>query len=80
MSASSPVATRPSRKPFPTITFGGQFMGMLVMVALGFIPGYVLAMILKSFGILRASEPVQEMGMDVEIQNTAYPEGMTSQL
>ena len=64
----------------PTITFSGQFMGMLVMVALGFIPGYVLAMILKSFGILRASDPIQEMGMDVEIENTAYPEGMTSQL
>ena len=64
----------------PTITFGGQFMGMLVMVALGFIPGYVLAMILKGFGILRASEPVQEMGMDVEIENTAYPEGMASNL
>ena len=64
----------------PTITFSGQFMGMLVMVALGFIPGYVLAMILKGFGILRASEPIQEMGMDVEIENTAYPEGMASQL
>ncbi len=64
----------------PTITFGGQFMGMLVMVALGFIPGYVLAMILKGFGVLRASEPIQEMGMDVEVENTAYPEGMASNL
>ncbi len=62
----------------PTISFGGQFMGMLVMVALGFIPGYVLAMILKAIGILRASEPIQEMGMDVEVENTAYPEGMSS--
>jgi ammonia channel protein AmtB len=64
----------------PTATFSGQFMGMLVMVALGFIPGYVLAMILKGFGVLRASDPVQEMGMDVEIENTAYPEGMASEL
>ena len=64
----------------PTITFGGQFMGMLVMVALGFIPGYVLAMILKGLGVLRASEPIQEMGMDVEVENTAYPEGMASDL
>jgi len=64
----------------PTITFGGQFMGMLVMVALGFIPGYVLAMILKGLGVLRASEPIQEMGMDIEVENTAYPEGMASNL
>ena len=64
----------------PTITFSGQFMGMLVMVALGFIPGYVVALILKALGILRASEPVQEMGMDIEIENTAYPEGMASDL
>ena len=70
----------PFSESVPTITFGGQFMGMLVMVALGFIPGYVIAMILKSFGILRASEPIQEMGMDVEVQNTAYPEGMASNL
>ena len=70
----------PFSESIPTITFGGQFWGMLVMVALGFIPGYVLAMILKWCGVLRASEPIQEMGMDVEVQNTAYPEGMASDL
>ena len=64
----------------PTVTFSGQFMGTLVMVALGFIPGYVIALILKGFGVLRASDPVQELGMDVEIENTAYPEGMASDL
>lgn len=70
----------PFSESVPTITFSGQFMGMLVMVALGFIPGYVLAMILKSFGVLRASEPIQEMGMDIEVENTAYPETMSSNL
>lgn len=64
----------------PTITFTGQLLGCLVMIALGFIPGYVLAMIFKSLGILRASEPVQEMGMDTEIANTAYPEHLQSDL
>ena len=64
----------------PTVTFSGQFMGTLVMVALGLIPGYVIALILKGFGVLRASDPVQELGMDVEIENTAYPEGMASDL
>ena len=70
----------PFAEGVPTATFSGQFMGMLVMVALGFIPGYVIALILKGFGVLRASDPVQEMGMDVEIENTAYPEGMVSDL
>ncbi len=58
----------------PPISFGGQFMGMLVMAALGFIPGYVLSLIMKVMGILRASEGVQLAGMDVEIRNDAYPE------
>ena len=62
----------------PAITFYGQFMGMLVMVALGFIPGYVCAMILKGFGILRASDGVQEVGMDVEVNADAYPEEIRS--
>ena len=58
----------------PTITFMGQFKGMLVMVALGFVPGYVLALILNAFGILRASDGVQRAGMDVDINADAYPE------
>ena len=60
----------------PTVTFMGQFKGMIVMVLLGFIPGLVLAYILKAAGVLRASDPVQEMGMDVEIANDAYPEAI----
>ena len=70
----------PFSDAIPTITFTGQLLGCLVMIALGFIPGYVLATILKSLGLLRASEPVQEMGMDVEIANAAYPESIKSDL
>ncbi len=62
----------------PAITFGGQFMGMLVMVALGFIPGYVLSLVLKMLGILRAGDGVQKAGMDVEIPVPAYPENIRS--
>lgn len=58
----------------PPITFFGQFQGMLVMVALGFIPGYVLAWILKACGVLRASDGVQKVGMDTELTLPAYPE------
>ena len=62
----------------PTVTFMGQLKGTIVMVLLGFIPGLVLAYILKAAGVLRASDPVQEMGMDVEIENDAYPEAIQS--
>ena len=64
----------------PTVTFMGQFKGMIVMVLLGFIPGYALAWLFKSMGILRASDGVQEAGMDVEIHATAYPEQIKSDL
>ena len=60
----------------PEITFFGQFVGMIVMVLLGFIPGYLLAWLFNALGILRASDPVQEIGMDVEIDAHAYPEDM----
>ena len=60
----------------PTATFGGQFMGMLVMVALGFIPGYVLGGLFKALKMLRSSDAVQETGLDLEIENAAYPESI----
>ena len=52
----------------------GQFKGMIVMLLLGFIPGFVFAWLFKAMGILRASDGVQEVGMDVEIEAMAYPE------
>ncbi len=58
----------------PPISFYGQFIGMIVMMLIGFVPGYVLSYIFKMCGILRASDGVQRAGMDVEIQNDAYPE------
>ena len=53
-------------------------MGMLVMLALGFIPGYVISLIMKKIGILRASDGVQQVGMDVEVVGSAYPEEIKS--
>ena len=58
----------------PTITFGGQFKGMIVMFLLGFVPGFAFGWLFKVLGILRASDGVQEVGMDVEIEAMAYPE------
>jgi ammonia channel protein AmtB len=63
----------------PAVTFVGQFKGMIVMVLLGFIPGYVLAWVFRKLGILRASDNVQEVGMDVEIAALAYPEEIKSE-
>ncbi len=68
----------PFAEGIPTVTFSGQFMGMLVMVALGFIPGFVIATILKAFGILRASDGVQMAGMDTDLNADAYPEEIKS--
>ena len=62
----------------PPISFYGQFMGMIVMILIGFVPGYVLSYIFKICGVLRASDGVQIAGMDVEVQNDAYPEQIKS--
>jgi len=58
----------------PAITFMGQFKGMIVMLLLGLVPGFVFGWLFKTLGILRSSDGVQEVGMDVEIENMAYPE------
>lgn len=62
----------------PAISFYGQFMGMLVMILIGFVPGYVLSLIFKMCGILRVSDGVQNVGLDVEFNNDAYPENIKS--
>ena len=71
----------PSHDPSttPMITFFGQIKGIAVMVLLGFVPGLSLSWIMKKMGVLRASDNVQEAGMDVEIANDAYPEEIKTQ-
>ena len=64
----------------PGITFWGQLVGCVVMILVGFVPGYVVSLILKMFGILRASDEIQQIGMDLEIPSPAYPEQITSHL
>lgn len=61
----------------PTISFTGQFVGMLCMLGLGFIPGFVCSLILKVLGLLRVSEEAEMAGLDfTKVPNQAYPEGM----
>ena len=61
----------------PTITFVGQFVGMICMFLLGFVPGYVVSLILKLLGLLRVSEEAEIAGLDLtKVPGKAYPEGI----
>jgi ammonia channel protein AmtB len=62
-----------------TISFIGQLVGVVVMFLLGFVPGYVVSLILKMVGLLRVSEGAEILGLDLtKVPNTAYPEGITA--
>ncbi|MEM7423674.1 MAG: ammonium transporter [Pseudomonadota bacterium] len=64
---------------YPDTNFMGQLIGAVAMGLLGFIPGYVVSLILKMAGLLRIPEHVEILGMDaVEVPVDAYPEGMHS--
>ncbi|MEM9269903.1 MAG: ammonium transporter, partial [Pseudomonadota bacterium] len=59
-------------------SFIGQLVGAIVMFALGFVPGYVLSLILKMVGLLRVGEGAEIAGLDpTKVPNVAYPEGIT---
>ena len=61
------------------VSLWGQFVGSLVFIAIGIIPGYIVSAILKAMGMLRVPDAVQEKGLDVvKVPAQAYPEGMTS--
>lgn len=61
----------------PATSLSGQFIGALVMIALGFIPGYVISLGMKKAGILRIPAKAEEAGLDiVEIPSVAYPESV----
>lgn len=59
----------------PTITLYGQVIGALVMAVLGFVPGYVVSLILKKLGMLRVPKEAELIGLDkVKVPIEAYPE------
>ncbi|MEL6221000.1 MAG: ammonium transporter, partial [Pseudomonadota bacterium] len=47
-----------------TTSFMGQLVGSVVFVLLGFVPGYVVSLILKMIGLLRVSPEAEEVGLD----------------
>ncbi|MEM9602164.1 MAG: ammonium transporter [Pseudomonadota bacterium] len=54
----------------------GQIVGLIVMFACGFIPGYVLSLLLNMFGMLRVPEHAEIDGLDItKVPAVAYPEG-----
>lgn len=56
----------------------GQAIGVGVMFALGFVPGYVCSLILRIFGLLRVGRTAELIGLDqTKVPSSAYPEGMT---
>ena len=63
-------------QPWARVTPWGQFIGAIIMFwVLGFIPGYILSWILKSFGVLRVPREVELAGLDYQMQVTAAREG-----
>ena len=46
-------------------SLGGQLLGMLVMAALGFVPGYLLSLILRLTNRLRVSPEDELRGLDI---------------
>ena len=71
------LAGYPNTDGNPSISFWGQLVGALTFAALGFIPTYLLSLLLKSAGLLRIPPEVEEQGLDLtEIPATPYPEGI----
>ena len=59
----------------PTITLFGQIGGALVMAVLGFVPGFVVSLILNKLGLLRVPKQAELIGLDkVKVPVEAYPE------
>ena len=58
-------------------SFVGQLVGALVMIALGFIPGYGISFFLKAIGQLRVPAEAEILGLDkTKVPAEAYPEAL----
>jgi ammonium transporter, Amt family len=56
-------------------SIGGQLMGMMTFLPLGFLSGYVASLILKKLGVLRVPAAVELAGLDpVSYGTLVYPE------
>jgi ammonia channel protein AmtB len=56
-------------------SIGGQLMGMMTFLPLGFLSGYIVSMILRRMNLLRVPPEVEVEGLDlVEYGTLVYPE------
>jgi ammonium transporter, Amt family len=57
------------------VSFGGQVIGILTFLPLGFLPGYITAWLLKKANLLRVPAEVELEGLDMaEFQQDFFPE------
>ena len=57
------------------VSFGGQMIGILTFLPLGFFPGYIASWILKKLNLLRVPPEVELEGLDMaEFQQDFFPE------
>jgi ammonia channel protein AmtB len=56
------------------VTPWGNFIGACIMFALGFVPCYILAAILKSFNLLRIPKEIELVGLDLSEYAARYDE------
>ncbi|CAN5248152.1 MAG: ammonium transporter [Nocardioides sp.] len=69
----------PNVAGYPDVTPWGQAGGTLVMAALGFIPGYLISLLMKKMGTLRVPAEVEAAGLDLsEVPAEAYPESLSA--
>ncbi len=58
-------------------SFIGQVIGAVVMFLCGFVPGYIVSLIMKMCGWLRVPEAAELAGLDTtKVPVSAYPEGI----
>ena len=63
----------PAAGDIPPSNLVGQIVGTIVMALTGFIPGYVISLIMKMAGWLRVPDHIQEAGIDkAELELNAY--------
>jgi len=62
-----------------TVSLVGQIVGAIVFFLLGFVPGYVVSLILNGLGMLRTPEAAEKAGLDpTKVPAQAYPEGISA--
>lgn len=68
----------PNLEGMPAVNPLGQIGGAVVLGLLGFVPGYLVSLLLKKLNMLRIPHEVEVAGLDLsEVPAQAYPEGFS---